>query len=213
MKKTAFISTLFLAAITSMAQLTYRDVPNNQASQAAPYDSLENIPNHSLKPIYGQTVLVLDTFNFHPVKDTFAPLNDRHIVEQEFELDTAQMDTRRRKIWMTLTAGSDTVYYQYAPGRKHSFVTMGYYTKQAQLYSGKKFKLRHANEFTEINSDQLIKIEITDQLTCSGATMVRDGEQLTPSLILRNNNQQEIAVPMPGFERNSSNSLSQFVID
>jgi len=202
-----------LVAITAMASAqTYRTVPKTQEQPAA-YDSLSNIPEHNLKAIYGQTVLVLDTLNFHPVKDVFKPLRNASIVNQKFILDTASLDSKSHKIWMIMRSGTDTIYYQFSPNREHnSFITMGYLAKQEQLYIDKLFTPRSMCEFTDINIGSKVTLDRANQLTCTGTSIVIDGQHMTPSIILQDKNKHEIAVPMRGFETDSSKGISQFII-
>jgi len=213
MKRINLLTAILFLSIASIAQVTYRTIPDTPA-QIAPYDSLENIPHTSLKSLYGQTALILDTIYFHPAMNSFATFRGTDIINNHFNIVTAQRDNKRRQIWITMASKSDTIYYQLTGNSlEHStFVTLGYYEKQKQLYSDKTFQLRLDGQFKELKTGQLRTFTSSDKFTCTGVSIIHDGHYLIPTFLLKNSKGKEIAVPFKGFEKSSEQAFWQFSI-
>ncbi len=214
MKQLTTLSAFLIIAVVSTAQLSYRSVPSAPEHIAA-YDSLENIPQASLKSLYGQMVLILDTTYFHPEANSFAPIRRDDIVDKQFEVVSAQRDKKRRQIWIVMAAKTDTVYYQVNSNSLEypTFVTMGYYEKQKQLYTGRSLQLRFMGEFKDLNTGSKKPFGSDVNFTCAGTSIIKDGEDLIPSIVLRSTQGDEIAVPIKGFETTTSNTINLFSVE
>lgn len=214
MKKITLLTAVLLICLQSFAQVNYRKVPEVTQPIAA-YDSLQNIPYQSIKSLFGHKVLILDTINFHPGMDSFKYNRTTSIVNKQFDVFSVKRNERRRESWLVLTSGSDTAYYKLTNGsiENPSFITLGYFEKQTELYTGKKFKLNLPEEFKELNTGIIRKFDGKVLFICAESSIIEEGKKLIPALILKAANGDEIYTPLKGFEITSGNSIQLFTIE
>lgn len=214
MKPIISLATLMLLGSLASAQVTYRSIPA-VTQPVAPYDSLENIPQMHVKSLYGQQILVLGKGAFHPAINSFAPIDEARILKKQFEVVGAERNEKNRQVWLILASGIDTVYYQLtgASLESPSFVTIGYFEKQAKIYTGKKFKLRMPGEFKEINTGIIKQVSDKETFVCTGSSIIEEGKKLIPALTLESSNGDEIYTPIKGFEATTANSIQLFTIE
>jgi hypothetical protein len=214
MKTITLLSAIVFTASLASAQVTYRTIP--EATQpVALYDSLENIPATHVKSLYNQKILALKKSNFYPKMDSFSSLEETSIVNKQFNILKAKRNEKRRETWLILAAGTDTIYYQLTNNsiENPSFITIGYFEKQAKTYTGKKFTLKLPEEFKELNAGIIKQFSGKETFICTGSTVIQDGKKLIPALTLKSSKGDEIYTPIKGFEVTTANNIQLFTIE
>lgn len=209
--KTLFVLTAFLfLSYLSIGQITYREAVEPKQA-ITPYDSLEIIPQRSLRSVYGQQVVILGAYSIYPRPDSYVPLERTDLIKKEYTIIKGEKDKKlKNKIWLQLVAETDTIYFELTGSNieRPSFITLGYYEKQKQTHIGKSFKLRLYEDFTELNSGIEKRYTSDDDFICTDVTILEVKQRLVPSFILKNQDGDEIGIPFSNY----SNDVHKFVI-
>lgn len=213
--KTLIFSLLLLTSVNMYGQITKREIPS-EPTQTIRYDSLENMSATKIRSYIGQEIIVLENNGFYTAPDG-SDETEASIIEKSFTItDIAKSEKYFNKINFTLT-GKDgqTIYYRLSSRdiEQTPFIITGFFAKQRQLYKGKKLRLKCNYESIELKSGLTKTFLENEQFTCTDALYIVDkSKRIIPSLILQNEKQEEINVPMKGLEVVMGYNIDRFSI-